>query len=480
MDIDFQADISVLQDILVPFEQKKLMLDIIHNEIVPYRYHDGPRLFPDLQFYSTLFYNRADFLEIWPFVNRFHTWISYLAFNSPEMTDEALRRLRTMVPGYAPNMKLSQIFQQPEHNPGPVFPPERPIQVLPQNQNLEDEAPMPHKSASRKKRAPVHRDDDHPLLADELNRPANFSYRGIIRDMEHFEEVDDAYEWHVKRKAGQSPTEDATWPSTTVEQKEHVKTLFDNITNMTNFYELRKATERLSSLLAQQAGEDSGPILVDEEGSSRKRQRTNKAGKQAERLRPSGVNKADWELMNPESSAVDRLAAVVHHPITDIEIEILCWRLLMAAMNAQKGFTMRLLWSGQRTTSTWDFFETFAERWSVICEQLLDCKLLVHSLTRADWISKFASAPHKERASKLSNDLLNGRRDVQNQVGREVIKAKTGAKEWTTTEDFEIRSKDGSVIVKGGQIGDKARRKLAVRGAKQDAESSASPPLTPF
>lgn len=68
--------------------------------------------------------------------------------------------------------------------------------------------------------------------------------------------------------------------------------------------------------------------------------------------------------------------------------------------------------------------------------------------------------------AKLSNDLLNGRRDVQNQVGREVIKEKTSSQAWTTSEDFEIRTRDGQVVCEGGKIGDKTRRQLAVRDGR--------------
>lgn len=63
----------------------------------------------------------------------------------------------------------------------------------------------------------------------------------------------------------------------------------------------------------------------------------------------------------------------------------------------------------------------------------------------------------------MSNDLLNGRRDIQNQVGREVIKEKTSKQDWITTEDFEIRDKAGELVLKGGHLGDRKRRELAVR-----------------
>lgn len=102
---------------------------------------------------------------------------------------------------------------------------------------------------------------------------------------------------------------------------------------------------------------------------------------------------------------------------------------------------------------------------------------------RADWFAKFASAPAKERGvcesiskvilrmatantssqAKLSNDLLNGRRDIQNQIGRETIREKTTTNEWTTTENFEIRTRDGSLVHEGDKIGDRGRRALAKR-----------------
>lgn len=106
--------------------------------------------------------------------------------------------------------------------------------------------------------------------------------------------------------------------------------------------------------------------------------------------------------------------------------------------------------------------------------------MIVHSLTRADWFCKYAGAPSKERGvssltsliagmlltiaqAKLSNDLLNGRRDIQNQVGRDTIKEKTSKQDWITSDDFEIRNKDGQLILKGGHLGDTKRRQLAIR-----------------
>ncbi|KAK1723676.1 uncharacterized protein BDZ83DRAFT_580265 [Colletotrichum acutatum] len=138
-------------------------------------------------------------------------------------------------------------------------------------------------------------------------------------------------------------------------------------------------------------------------------------------------------------------------------------------MEQQLGFTMRPLWSGTRTVSTWEHFDTFSARWNSICSNLQDCKMILHSLTRADWFCKYAGAPSKERGgAKLSNDLLNGRRDIQNQVGREMIKEKTSTQDWITTDDFEIRDKAGDLVLKGGHLGDKKRRQLALRSSEGD------------
>ncbi|KAH0440849.1 hypothetical protein CcaCcLH18_02192 [Colletotrichum camelliae] len=395
----FQADLDVLQNPLVSVEEKEWMLDIIFSQIVPYRYHQEPRLFPDLAFYGTLLNNRPDFLLIWNFVTRFHTWIYDLAISSSAMADQAIESLSQMRDSLEIDKLLSEAAI-PEANLS-QYP-------SPPGTTAEASAPAtPQETPCQAPRAPKATKDEaeHPLLAAELKKPPTFIYEGTIRDLNHFAEIDAAYNRHMKRQPGMAPAEDQSWPSIPEKCAAHVREMYKAITMTDDFFELRKAKERLLKVRekadgnatpqAHKANDHEQPYVA--ESGPKKRKSTQRAGD-----RPKGLSKADWDLLDDNNSPADRLSVVIHHKITNIEIEILCWRLLLAAMDAQLGHTMKPLWSGARTVSTWDTYGTFGDRWSAMCKELLDCKILVHSLLRADWFAKFASAPNKERAGDLA------------------------------------------------------------------------------
>ncbi|KAK1590326.1 uncharacterized protein LY79DRAFT_590528 [Colletotrichum navitas] len=461
----FYADLEVLDDPAVPYETKKWMFDTILKDMVPYRYHDGPRMFPDINFYMTLLYNRPNDEGVWGLVYRFHEWISMMATFHPEEADQAIAALELRAMSYGwPNTQAQETspatsqMGQASTSPGQTIAPSPLVSSTPASLQ-----------AKRAKPSNMYETEhQHPILTAELVAAPTFRYKGVVQNMDHFEELDDAYERHVKRAAGKAPDEDASWPSSAEQQRAYVESLFGHVTDLGNFYELRKARERLAKLESQQGRHSSEAA----ETPSRKRRR-GAGGQDASfdaAVRPKGISKTDWALTDAESAPVELLEAVIHYQISDVEIELLCWRLLRAAMEMQLGFTMRPLWSGSKTIAMWEHFDTFAERWQAISENVLDCKILIHSLTRADWICKYAGAPSKERGGKLNNDLLNGRRDIQNQVGRDVIKQKTLRQDWTTSEDFEIRNKEGELVLKAGHLGDKKRRQLAVRSQK-DGES---------
>ncbi|KAK1445591.1 hypothetical protein CMEL01_09834 [Colletotrichum melonis] len=456
----FQADLDMLDDATVPYERKKWILDVILNDIVPYRFHDHLRLFPTLEFYSTLLYNRLDRSAIWGLVARFHEWISSVAASSAEDADEAIEalKLRASFCGWPGELNddfkgssSTQFFnegsaskQQQMATSSPFSP--QTVHAVP---DVGESQPSPMMQQK------------HPLLEAELVIAPVFQYRGIIRNIEHSKELDNAYERHVTRVAGEAPDNDASWPFSSEQQRAYVQRLFESITDLDDFFELKKARERLGRVANLQQDVPIAQALEN----PRKRRRGGDAqgGALDPASRPKGMSKTDWALLNDQGTPVDMLEAVIHHRISGVEVEMLCRRLLRCAMEQQQGFTMRPMWSGSRTVSTWEHFNTFSDRWQAICENLQDCKMIVHSLTRADWFCKYAGAPSKERGAKLSNDLLNGRRDIQNQVGRDIIREKTSTQDWTTSDDFEIRNKAGELVLKGGHLGDKKRRQLAVR-----------------
>ncbi|KAJ0270811.1 hypothetical protein CBS470a_013389 [Colletotrichum nupharicola] len=377
--------------------------------------------------YGTLLNNRADFCQIWSFVTRFHVWIYDLAITNSEMADQAIESLKQM----QQSLEIESLLEAATSaGPSPADYPSPPGTVT------ESIPVTPQQATTSSSRAPKSAIvvSDHPLLVAELDKPALCIYQGIIKDREHFAEINNAYNRHVKRQPGLTPEEDHSWPQSTEKCIEYIQEMYSAITSTNDFFELRKAKERLAKVRAKTA--DSKLPEAQEQGVSGSSATNDPRKRKATEERPKGLSKADWDLLKEDNSASDRLNTVIHHKITDVEIEVICWQLLIAAEDAQRGFTMKPLWSGQRTVSTWDHFTTFGERWSAMVKELL---------------------------AKLSNDLLNGRRDVQNQVGREIIREKTAANEWTSAEDFEIRTKDGQLVHKGGQVGDNARGKLAKR-----------------
>ncbi|KAK1657019.1 hypothetical protein BDP55DRAFT_568170 [Colletotrichum godetiae] len=453
----FQSDLDIIDDLSVPSADKEWIFDVLLNDVIRYRYNDHFRLFPGIEFYRTLVYNRADRNEIWGLIQRFHEWISSVAASSPTEADEAIAALehRAALYGWAGTQGgLSDLAQQRQSGPQSI------ISISPSVAT-----PVQQGDGAKSQLSPLH-EHEHPLLQAELVVTPAFEYKGLIQNMNHFTEVDNAYERHVKRTGGAAPEDDMSWPTSSEKQRGYIQQLFGSITNVSDFFELRKARERLSKA----ANVQQDPATLDNEENPRKRRRGRSGINARDNIpaRPKGISKTDWALVDAENSSADLLDAVIHHQISGVEIELLCWRLLRSAMEQQQGFTMRPLWSGTRTVSTWEHFDTFSARWTSICNNLQDCKMILHSLTRADWFCKYAGAPSKERGAKLSNDLLNGRRNIQNQVGREVIKEKTLMQDWITTDDFEIRDKAGELVLKGGNLGDKKSRQLASRSHNGD------------
>ncbi|KAF6810279.1 hypothetical protein CPLU01_15347 [Colletotrichum plurivorum] len=219
------------------------------------------------------------------------------------------------------------------------------------------------------------------LLSEELKAPGEYRYNGLVHDEHHFQGINDAYLRHARQRAGLAAEDDPTWPESDERKRQYVKDLFDAITNTADFHEARKAKAKVEAHKANARGKA-----------------------------PSASERA---LADDNKTAVDRLEAVLHYKMSNLEVELVSWKVSEAAMACQQGHTMRALWAGERTNSQWDVFETFEARWRAICENMKDCKMMLHSVTRADWVAKLARAPMKERKNKLDNDIINARKGAQ-------------------------------------------------------------------
>ncbi|TDZ20188.1 hypothetical protein Cob_v007210 [Colletotrichum orbiculare MAFF 240422] len=335
-----KIDFGALEDQEVPYERKKRMLDTIFYDIVPYRYEDGPRLFPAMGFYTTLLYNRNDLHDLWPFICRFHSWISFLLDDAADYALDILRKVAaalsarkfvdpvvldmgrlSMEPPEIPELDTAVLrsIEAPHLDFGMPGPLDNDLALPAELQSTADLAtalpdmvdpyigsldlpecePLSAPGALADAQLPIDGLDDHirmrtestaqlhsqdPVLAMELNQYPTLAYHGIIQDMDHFKQVNDAYECHLKRSAGVSSVSDPSWPTTNEKQTFYVRELFESISDMSDFAELKTAREALA-----RAGIELSPS--------------------------SGTPAGD-----------------------DIEIELLCWRLLSAGLRSAGNF----------------------------------------------------------------------------------------------------------------------------------------------
>ncbi|KAL2876556.1 hypothetical protein SGCOL_008132 [Colletotrichum sp. CLE4] len=186
--------------------------------------------------------------------------------------------------------------------------------------------PVQQGDGAKSQLSPLH-EHEHPLLQAELVVTPAFEYKGLIQNMNHFTEVDNAYERHVKRTGGAAPEDDMSWPTSSEKQRGYIQQLFGSITDVSDFFELRKARERLSKA----ANVQQDPATLNNEENPRKRRRGRSGINARDNIpaRPKGISKTDWALVDAENSSADLLDAVIHHQISGVEIELLCWRLLV-------------------------------------------------------------------------------------------------------------------------------------------------------
>ncbi|KAM5347843.1 hypothetical protein ACJ41O_007667 [Fusarium nematophilum] len=114
---------------------------------------------------------------------------------------------------------------------------------------------------------------------------------------------------------------------------------------------------------------------------------------------------------------------VVHRPMSDVEIELLCADILNEAIKAQKGENCIPLWSNNETQWEDECLSTSYQIASPNAQQFN--KVLIHSALRAPWISRIANSPYSETKRKSQNKAGNDRkRNLIEQGGSEKKKAK--------------------------------------------------------
>ncbi|KAK1723677.1 uncharacterized protein BDZ83DRAFT_580356 [Colletotrichum acutatum] len=270
----FQADLDIIDNVMVPSAEKQLVFDVLLTEAD--------------EAIAALKHRAA-----------FHGWL-----RSQEIPSDAATE-----PVHDPSEQQQRQFG-PESIP---------------SMSPSTDTPVQQREMARSRSLSLY-EHEHPLLQAELFVAPAFEFKGLIQSMDHFAEVDNAYERHVKRAAGAPPEDDPSWPVSSEKQREYVQRLFENITDLSDFFELRKARERLGNI----ANAQKNPATPEDEGNPRKR----RIGRSSQNVdivptRPKGISKTDWALVDAERSPTDLLDAVIHHRISGVEVELLCWRLLV-------------------------------------------------------------------------------------------------------------------------------------------------------
>lgn len=343
----FQVDLDIIDDLAVAPASKEWMFDVmlstlalsaleacllvsiadlaLLDDIVPYRYHDHLRLFPDIEFYRTLLYNRPNRDKIWGFVTRFHEWISSVAASSPDQADEVVTALQHRAWFHGWPGTISTATGSESHSPQAPSTQHQQDLVSPSTSAVPTPVVVSAQGSRAASQLPLTTEHQHDLLKAELIVAPVFQYKGIIASMDHFTELNDAYERHVKREAGAAPEDDVSWPVSAEQQQSYVQKLFGCITDLDDFFELRKARERFGNIQkTQQAAE---PV---ENQRKRRRGPGGQTVSSDPAARPKGMSKTDWALIDENSTPVSLLEAVIHHRISAIEVELLCWRLLVS------------------------------------------------------------------------------------------------------------------------------------------------------
>ncbi|KAK1855618.1 hypothetical protein CCHR01_01793 [Colletotrichum chrysophilum] len=230
-------------------------------------------------------------------------------------------------------------------------------------------------------------DHQQPLIAREMAKSATMGYRSLIRSMEHFDELEEAYDNHIRKDVLESPAEtDATWPVSQEMQYGYIGQAFAAIFDTASFAEKTAALAKQVRIDETNAATQETPAEC-QTGASKKRKLDH--GGPAATKRLETLNTTEATLADPKSTPQKQLRAIIHYDLTDFEAE------LRQAQKQQEGFTMKAPWGG-KTARVWENYDSFAERWNQICLML---------------------------KAKASNRVLNAKRDEESRVGRRVIKS---------------------------------------------------------
>ncbi|KAJ0273511.1 hypothetical protein CBS470a_012238 [Colletotrichum nupharicola] len=260
----FAVEFESLFDAEADSERKLQILHIACDKVIRYRRHDGYRLFPPEDFYEYLLQDEPDRDETTPIATRCAKW-----FHSMTPSDADLRI---------------------------------------------DELPELRKSLTTPSPA-----DLRHVNFPKQTAPAS---KGKAKAMEHFDELEEAYDNHIRKDVLESPAEtDATWPVSQEMQYGYIGQAFAAIFDTASFAEKTAALAKQARIDETNAATQETPAEC-QTGASKKRKLDH--GGPAATKRLENLNTTEATLADPKSTPQKQLRAIIHYDLTHFEAELVC------------------------------------------------------------------------------------------------------------------------------------------------------------
>ncbi|KAG7103326.1 hypothetical protein HYQ44_017414 [Verticillium longisporum] len=246
--------------------------------------------------------------------------------------------------------------------------------------------------------------------------------QGYVGSLEHFEGLKDAY-YAFSNGASGLANEELEIRQDAPAQRRCVRQLFEAIMDMSSSIE---AADDVGTNL----GQDGEPAAAS-------------GNAVAAALRPRNKRRIGDILGSHGLTNTEKIEGLIGRMLSDLDIEVLCWEILEAAIRAQEGLHKVARW---QTELMKDKFASFEARWNSICEALRAHKLILQSLGQISWVERVAAAPHKEQVRKTANKKCNMVKTLQNKAGADAIKTNTRNGQWSIDERLGITDATGATL----------------------------------
>ncbi|KAF8853712.1 hypothetical protein BDZ45DRAFT_66368 [Acephala macrosclerotiorum] len=166
----------------------------------------------------------------------------------------------------------------------------------------------------------------------------------------------------------------------------------------------------------------------------------------------------------------------------DQDIELLAWEILYGLRNAQLGVILVDEYHGFR----YETYDSFKSRFEATLLALKESKAVCKQLLDPSFVHRLCDAPDSELKQKENNKKVNGERDTQNEIGRNILSGKFDAEDAaklkreeavtpgrrrarTNVERSTPRGKIATTTPKKGTPGSSRKARPSHNGAKRNA-----------